>query len=84
MRSWLQGVHDKFAFAGGEIKSLATIPVGDWAWELYTAKRTLAPRAGGEAVEERYRGMHIYRRQPDGTWRIAQDIWNAVTPGGGT
>ena len=78
LRSWLQGVHDKFAFAGGEIKSLETIPVGGWAWELYTAKRTFAPRAGGEAVEERYRGIHIYRRQPDGTWRIAQDIWNAV------
>lgn len=83
LRSWLQDVHDQSAFAGGEIRSLATIPVLGWAWELYEAKRTLAPKAGGEAVEERYRGMHIYQRQPDGTWRIAQDIWNAVMPGGG-
>lgn len=42
------------------------------------------PGAGGEAIEERYKGMHIYRRQPDGTWRIAQDIWNAAMPGSGT
>jgi erythromycin esterase len=84
LRSWFQGVHDQSAFAGGEIESLATIPIGGWAWELYEAKRTLSPRAGGEAVEERYRGMHIYRRQPDGTWRIAQDVWKAATPGGGT
>lgn len=83
LRTWLQGVHDQSAFAGGEIRSLATIPVLGWAWELYEAQRTVAPKAGGEVVEERYRGMHIYRRQPDGTWRIAQDIWNAVTPSGG-
>lgn len=83
LRSWLQGVHDQSAFAGGEIQSLAIIPVLDWAWELYEAKRTLAPKTGGEAVEERYRGMHLYRRQPDGTWLIAQDIWNAFAPRGG-
>ena len=84
LRSWFQGVHDQSAFAGGETEPLTTIVVDGWAWELYEARRTLAPRAGGEAVEERYRGMHIYRRQPDGTWRIAQEIWNAARPGGGT
>jgi erythromycin esterase len=76
LRSWLEGVHDQSAFANGKTESLATIVVAGWAWELYEARRTLAPRAGGEAVEKRYRGMHIYRRQPDGTWRIVQEIWN--------
>lgn len=84
LRSWFQGVHDQFSFVDGEIESLATIVVVGYAWELYDARRSLIPRAGGEAVEERYRGMHIYRRQPDGTWRIAQDIWNAAKPSGGT
>jgi erythromycin esterase len=84
LRSWLQGVHDQSAFAGGETESLETIVVAGWALDLYEARRTLAPRAGGEAVDEHYRGLHIYRRQPDGTWRIAQEIWNAVTPRGGT
>lgn len=84
LRSWLQGVHDQSAFAGGETKSLETIVVADCALDLYEARRTVAPKAGGEAVEERYRGMHIYRRQPDGKWRIAQEIWNAARPGGGT
>jgi ketosteroid isomerase-like protein len=61
-----------------------TSVVANRALDLYEASRTLAPRAGGEAVEEHYRGLHIYRRQPDGTWRIAQEIWNTLTPRGGT
>jgi uncharacterized protein (TIGR02246 family) len=84
LRSWLEGVHDQSTFAGGETEPRMTIVVGSWAWELYTARRAVAPAAGGEAVEEHYRGIHIYRRQPDGTWRIAQEIWNTFTPRGGT
>lgn len=84
LRSWLEGVHEDFALSGGSMES-EYIRVGgdDWASELYRARRAVAPRAGGEVAEERYRGAHIYRRQPDGTWRIAQDVWNAVAAGGG-
>ena len=84
LRPWLEGVHERFALSDGHTESLRIWVVGDWAIELYAARMAVAPRAGGEAAEERYRGMHIYRRQPHGTWRIAQDIWNAATPGGGT
>jgi len=84
LRSWFEGVHAQSALSGGSTESIVVIVVGDWAWELYTARITAAPRAGGEVAEERYRGMHIYRRQPDGTWRIAQDVWNAAMPSGGT
>lgn len=80
LRSWLEGVHQQFAVSGGDTESLYTIVVGDWASELYTAMTTVAPRAGGEAAEERYRGMRIYRRQPDRTWQIAEDIWTAIAP----
>lgn len=84
LRSWLQSVHDRSAFIGGEIESLETVVVDGWAWDLYAATRTVAPRAGGEAAEERYRGMHVYRRQHDGTWRIVQEVWSPVRPRGGT
>jgi uncharacterized protein (TIGR02246 family) len=76
LRSWLQGVHDQSTFAASETEDLDTIVVAGWAWDLYSARRTIAPRAGGDAVEKHYRGMHIYRGQPDGTWLIAQEIWN--------
>ncbi len=49
---------------------------GDWAIERYTGTVMLTPRAGGETVTETIKGIHIYKRQSDGSWRIVQDIWN--------
>jgi uncharacterized protein (TIGR02246 family) len=50
--------------------------VGDMAIERlhYTAVAT-AP--GGETTEDVGKGIHVYRRCADGTWQLAQDIWNS-------
>lgn len=53
---------------------------GDWAVDRYTATLTATPKAGGSAVAETIKGVHIMKRQPDGTWRIAQDVWNSDAP----
>ena len=50
---------------------------GDWAVDRYTAVITATPKAGGNPIEETIKGVHIMKRQPDGTWRIAQDVWNS-------
>lgn len=84
VRSWLDGVHQRFAVSGGDAEVLAEIVLGDQAWELYTAATSLVSLAGGETTDERVRGVRIYRRQPDGTWQIAQDTWNTTAAGGGT
>jgi uncharacterized protein (TIGR02246 family) len=31
----------------------------------------------GKPVTERLRDFHVWRRQPDGSWKITVDIWNA-------
>ena len=49
---------------------------GDWAIEHYVGTVMMTPKAGGETITETLKGIHIYRRQPDGSWRIAQDVWN--------
>jgi erythromycin esterase len=84
LRSWLEAVHGQFAFAGGRPEALGIEVVDGWAWEIYTAGRTRTPTGGGEVVEEQFVGMRLYRRQPDGMWRIAQDTWNTATPRGGS
>ncbi len=50
---------------------------GDWAIDQYTGVFTATPKAGGSPAEEKIKGVHIMKRQSDGTWRIAQDVWNA-------
>jgi len=79
LRSWSQGVAAQFVINGRYTGSDVTA-AGDWAIERYTGILTLTPKAGGAPVEETVKGIHIYRRQADGSWRIAQDIWNSDAP----
>lgn len=54
--------------------------LGDAALErlIYTAVATSIP--DGSAAEDVGKGLHVYARQPDGRWRITQDIWNSDRP----
>jgi ketosteroid isomerase-like protein len=53
---------------------------GDRAIEHYTAVAKVTPKAGGAPMDERIKGIHIYQRQADGSWRITSDVWNSEAP----
>ena len=76
VRSWHAALSEQFQINARYTDSEIEV-VGDWAIERYAGVLTLTPKAGGDAVEQVMKGIHIYRRQPDGGWRIAQDIWNS-------
>ena len=79
VRSWLRRVHDQFTINSRYTDSHIVV-AGDWAIQRYTGVGTVTPKKGGRPIEERFKGIHVYRRQPDGTWLIAQDIWNSDVP----
>ena len=56
------------------------VACGDWAVRRYAYEMTLAPKQGGEPITERGFAIHLFKRQPDGSWCIAKDIWNSVPP----
>jgi uncharacterized protein (TIGR02246 family) len=64
----------------GEYTSSELTLLGDWAFERLTMNLTLTPVGGGEPVTETGKCLHIYKRQADGSWKIAQDIWNMDAP----
>lgn len=65
-----------------EYTGSAVTVAGDWAIERYAGSFTFTPKAGGAPITDTMKGIHVYQRQPDGSWLIAQDIWNADGPPG--
>jgi uncharacterized protein (TIGR02246 family) len=79
VRTWHQNFANQFSVDGRYVEAEVTV-LGDWAIERYDGVMRFTPKGGGAPVEHQLKGIHVYRRQPDGSWRIAQDIWNANAP----
>ena len=56
------------------------IVADDWAFHLSEYLEKFTPKAGGETFEERGKIIEILKRQPDGSWRFAREIWNRNSP----
>ncbi len=53
---------------------------GDLAFVRGTASWTMMPEGAPEPIQETAKYLEIRRRQPDGTWLIAVDIFNSDLP----
>ena len=56
--------------------TLELILTGDWAIRRYEYELTLTPKAGGESTGMRGQGIHLLRKEQDGSWRFAKDMWS--------
>ena len=71
-----KGVHD----AGGKAIALTTVDVtssGSLAAETGTATLKMQPPSGAEQSQS-VKYVVVWKKQPDGTWKIYRDIWNAM------
>jgi uncharacterized protein (TIGR02246 family) len=55
------------------------VVAGDWAFRRASMDWTLTPSAGGAPVRDTGKFVIIYRRQADGSWKVARDIWSSNT-----
>lgn len=53
---------------------------GDLAYRRGTFSITLSPPGMEEAVSDEGKFIEIWKRQEDGTWKAAVDIWNSSQP----
>ena len=53
---------------------------GDTAFERVEYAASARPAGGGSEVQDVGKGLHVYRREPSGAWKLAMDIWNSDTP----
>lgn len=79
-RQWVAGF---MAQVNLEIKPYADEEVevdGDLAVHRYSFEWTATPKEGGDPIHEKGAGLHVLRRQPDGSWKIEKDIWTPDAP----
>lgn len=74
-RGFLSMFSCRFSLSVEEVRVAA-----DWAFERGHYKMSMTPKAGGPAVEDNGKYITVYERQPDGSWKIARDIWNSDQP----
>ncbi len=68
-------------FTSEEIRSVDEVVVsGDWAFVRWVGTGTLTPKNGGEPSEFNLKGITIFQRQPDNSWKVARAIWNSNQP----
>ncbi len=60
------------------------VVTGDWAYVSHNYRGTLTPTAGGEPSEISGKGITIFQRQPNGSWKISRYLWSSDTPPPGT
>jgi uncharacterized protein (TIGR02246 family) len=80
IRSWNQAMSERIRIQAYAPVDDEVIVAGEWAFRRATADWTLAPTAGGEPIRDSAKFIIIYRRQGDGSWKVARDIWNSNTP----
>jgi ketosteroid isomerase-like protein len=82
---WLQEYfqHFKITVLSGTERELQMM--GDTAIEQWSYMVAIDPVGGGERIRDDGRSLTIWKREPDGVWRIAQTMWNSIRPiGAGT
>lgn len=74
-RAWAADFFENFTFTVLDYTDSDIVVLGDTAIETYAGNATMTPK-DGEAISATYKGVHIYARQADGSWKMSQDIWN--------
>jgi ketosteroid isomerase-like protein len=67
----------RFAF---DVESSAIEVSDGMAIERVSYKVTMWPANGLGPLVDHGKGLHVYRRQSDGTWKLFVDIWNSDQP----
>jgi uncharacterized protein (TIGR02246 family) len=80
LRTWLENFLATATVSARYTSSVVDVS-GDLAVDRYTGELTVTPKAAGATtMTEVIKGVHVMRRQADGSWRITQDVWNSDAP----
>ena len=73
-QSSLQAFFEQFTVKGNASEVLEAEVSGDLAFVRGTYMITGTPKAGGQPTQYSGKYLHIFKRQPDGAWKIYRAI----------
>ena len=80
IETYYKGLHNqvnaKISFTSQELTMIGD----DSAFDRGTYVMSIAPKAGGTAMEDAGKYLAILQRQPDGAWKVTRDIDNSSRP----
>ena len=50
--------------------------LGDVGIVTFEGELTATPKKGGKATTHTIKGVHIFKKQADGSWKISQDVYS--------
>lgn len=76
LRQWLRDFLAEVRVEYLESEHGQTVVAGDLAYHEYTCSWKVTPKSGGDPKTAHFKGLHIVRRLPDGSWKLSRNIWN--------
>ena len=85
IRSWWEEYFDFFRVTSSVQTEREVTVAGDQAFDRAAFSATIVPKQHGARITDDIRSLIVWRREPDGSWKISHQIWNSTKPvGSGT
>lgn len=72
---WREGfaaAKSRFSLASEELEVIGDVAIDSLRWTMDST-----PKSGGKTVHDKGKCIYIWRRQRDGSWKLARAIWNS-------
>jgi ketosteroid isomerase-like protein len=84
-KAWWEEYYQYFRVVALTEPDRSVTVIGDIATEVSGYMLAIVPVNGGTRIRDDGRQLTIWKRQPDGSWKIWQMMWNSMKPiGSGT
>jgi len=77
LRTWLRQFLEDFVVEWVSFRHSDAVVDGNMGYHSYEYEWRVTPRAGGEVTVSYGKGLHVLRRDSDGSWKILREIWNS-------
>ena len=85
VRDWWKEYFEYFRLTSHSEPEREVTISGDFAIEETTYMVVITPTKGGTRIRDDGRWLRVWRRQPDGSWKMWRAMWNSFRPvGSGT